>query len=314
MRSSSLARVVMVTLGASVVITLGCGGSPSGPTPPPQASFSVRSISPNDGSSAAPTVATIAGTGFQSGATVTVDGSRVDATVLSATAISVTMPAHAAGRVNVIVINPPSEALAVRDGFNYVGPPVISELNPNIGSTAGGAPVYIKGTGLGGAATVTVGGIVTPFEEGWVPDDPIFLTMPAHAAGTAEVIVTDRFGQTARGVFTYASSATLDFNGDWQGWASSAGTPNVGARLELTVRGNTAVSVSCLVCPGGNCAAVIAPSLTLDPPPVVANGEFSYAGSGGVSITGKILSPTYASGSINTASCGSRQWEAFKRE
>jgi hypothetical protein len=302
----------MVTLGVSVVITLGCGGSPpSGPSPQP--SFSVRSISPNDGSSAAPTVATIAGTGFQSGATVTVDGSRVDATVLSATAISVTMPAHAAGRVTVIVINPPSEALAVRDGFYYVGPPVISELIPNIGSTAGGAPVYIRGTGLGYAATVTVGGIVTPFEQGWVLDDPVFLTVPAHAAGTVEVIVTDRFGQTARGVFTYASSATLDFNGDWQGWVPGGPSVGLGARLELTVRGNIVVSVSCTVCrPDGNCLS--APSLTLDPPPVVANGEFSFAGSGGVSIAGKILSPTYAIGSINTASCGSRQWEAFKRE
>jgi hypothetical protein len=313
MRSSSLARVVMVTLGLSVVITLGCGGSPSGPTPPPQPSFSVRSISPNDGSSAAPTVATIAGTGFQSGATVTVDGIRVDATVLSATAISVTMPAHAAGRVNVIVINPPSEALAVRDGFYYAGPPVISELSPNIGSTAGGVEVYIKGTGLGYAKTVTVGGIVTPFGfDGWVADDPISLSMPAHAAGTAEVIVTDRFGQTARGVFTYASPATLDFNGDWQGLVE---TSTFTGLITLTIRNNTVASVSCSVCRNGDCSFGSAPSLALDPPPVVANGEFSFAGSGGVSITGKILSPNYASGSIDMASCvGRGQWTANKRE
>ena len=202
----------MVTLGVSVVITLGCGGSqPSGPSPPPSPSFSVRSISPDAGSSAAPTVATIAGTGFQSGATVTVDGIRVDATVLSATSISVTMPAHAAGKVNVIVINPPCEALAVRDGFYYAGPPVISELIPNIGSTAGGAEVSIYGTGVGWAATVTVGGIVTPFETGiaGAVDDPILLTVPAHATGTVEVIVTDRFGQSGRGVFTYVSPATF---------------------------------------------------------------------------------------------------------
>ena len=50
------------------------------------------------------------------------------------------------------------------------------------------------------------------------------------------------------------------------------------------------------------------------PPPVVANGEFSFAGSGGVSMTGKILSPTYASGSINMASCvSSGQWTADKK-
>ena len=56
------------------------------------------------------------------------------------------------------------------------------------------------------------------------------------------------------------------------------------------------------------------PSPTLDPPPVVANGEFSFAGSGGVSITGKILSPNYASGLINMASCvSSGQWTAGKK-
>src|SRR5678815_4583394 len=35
MRSRSLARVVVASLGASVVITLGCGKSPGGPSPPP---------------------------------------------------------------------------------------------------------------------------------------------------------------------------------------------------------------------------------------------------------------------------------------
>jgi hypothetical protein len=67
-----------------------------------------------------------------------------------------------------------------------------------------------------------------------------------------------------------------------------------------------------LVCRDSICAIGSAPSLTLDPPPVVANGEFSYAGSGG-SITGNILSPTYATGSLNLASCGSRQWTAQKK-
>jgi hypothetical protein len=57
------------------------------------------------------------------------------------------------------------------------------------------------------------------------------------------------------------------------------------------------------------------PSPTLDPPPVVANGEFSFAGSGGVSITGKILSPNYASGSIDVASCVTRgQWTAHRKQ
>jgi hypothetical protein len=126
-----------------------------------------------------------------------------------------------------------------------------------------------------------------------------------------EVIVTDRYGQAGSSVFTYASPATFDFNGDWQGWAQ--GPSPAGALLALTIRDNIVVSVSCSVCRNGvTCDSV--PSPALDPPPVVANGEFSFAGSGGVSITGKILSPNFASGSIDMASCVSKgQWRAEKK-
>ena len=106
----------------------------------------------------------IAGTGFQSGDTVTVDGSRVNATVLSENTISLTMPAHAAGKVDVTVIAPLSQAQAsVPGGYTYVRlpPPVISELLPNIGSTFGGVPIIIRGTGFRFGLTVSVDGIVT---------------------------------------------------------------------------------------------------------------------------------------------------------
>jgi hypothetical protein len=36
-----------------------------------------------------------------------------------------------------------------------------------------------------------------------------------------EVILTDRWGQAGRGEFTYASPATFDFNGDWEGSAEA---------------------------------------------------------------------------------------------
>jgi hypothetical protein len=168
---------------------------------------------------------------------------------------------------------------------------------------------------VGYAVTVTVGGIVTPFETGigLFRDDPILLTVPAHAAGTVEVILTDRWGQAARGEFTYASPATFDFNGDWQGLVEHTSSRFTGL-LTLTIRDNSVASVSCSVCRDAICAAGSAPSLTLDPPPVVANGEFSFAGSGGVSITGRILSATYASGSLNMPSCGSRQWTAHRKQ
>ena len=140
MRSSSLARVVMAGLGVSVVLTLGCGEPPTSPSKGEHLSW--LSMSPSAGSSGGATVVRLGGTVFQSGTTVTVDGSRVDATVLDAHTLSVVMPAHAAGKVDVTVIRPNGLPPAnVSGGFTYIGPPVIRELIPNIGSTGGGAPV-----------------------------------------------------------------------------------------------------------------------------------------------------------------------------
>ena len=325
MRSSSLTRIAFATLGMCVVITPGCT-SPSGPSRAQE--FSVLSISPTEGSSAGTARVVIGGTGFQSGATVTVDGNIVNATFLNPNALAIAMPAHAAGKVDVTVIRPRGQARAsVPGGYTYVDvpppppppPPVISELLPNVGSTGGGTPLIIRGNGTGtiwSVDAVTIDGIGVTFESGW-PDDALYLSTPPHAAGRVEVIVTDRYGQTASGVFTYAPPATFDFNGDWNGWAQAPpGSFIEAARLLLTVRDNVVVSVTCWVCrPGENCAiaGASAPSLTLAPPPVVANGEFSFTGSDGVSITGGILSPNSASGSITTASCGNRQWSAEKK-
>ena len=299
MRSSSFARVVIASLG---VITLGCDKSG------PSQAFSVLSMSPTEGTAAGGTQVWIRGTGFiirgKAGATVTVDGSIVASSPLpDGNIIRLTMPAHAAGKVDVTVIEPLGQAQAsVPGGFTYapLPPPVITELRPNTGATVGGTPVIIIGREFRAPVSVTVGGIAVPFEPDEFGVDVLYLTTPAHAAGTVEVIVTERDGRTASALFTYASPAAFDFNGNWQGWAQDAAGV-VLAPLALTIRDNIVVSASCG-----------AASLTLDPPPAVANGEFSFAGSG-VSITGTIDSAAHATGTIGTAFCPSRQWWAVKR-
>jgi len=318
MRTSSVARVFLAGLGVSVVITLGCT-SPGGPS----GLFSVVSISPIEGSSAGGTRVVIEGTGFlirgEAASTVMVDGSRVNASPdIDGKTISLTMPAHAAGKVEVTVIAPSGQAQAsVPGGYTYVPipPPVVSEVIPNIGSTAGGTPIAIYGAnGIGAfesVATVTVDGVPAKIlDNGWPTYDYLYLSMPAHAAGTVEVILTDRSGQSGSGTFTYASPDTFDFNGDWEGNAlASSQWPAI---LALTIRDNIVVSLSCSVCRRATCELV--PSPTLDPPPVVTDGAFSFAGSDGGSIDGKILSPNFLSGSINMASCvRSGQWTARKK-
>jgi len=211
MRSRSLARVARASLGLSVFITLGCGKAPTEPSSFSPPSFSVQSISPQQGSTIHGTTAQIYGTGFQSGDTVTVDGSRVDATVLDSRSISVSLPPHTAGTVEVTVSRALPTGAASRTvpgGFRYtvIPPPVLNEFVPSTASTAG-ALVFIK-IATGYIATVTVDGISTDFNYGDPPDFGISLTMPPHAAGTVEVVVTDLWGQAGRGVFTYVSAAS----------------------------------------------------------------------------------------------------------
>ena len=301
MRSSSLARVVVASLGVSVVITPGCGWLPGGPSP--SGSFSVLSIFPTQGSTAGATTAWISGTGFRSHATVTVDGSRVEATVVDETTISLAMPAHAEGKVDVAVSQSPEAQTGVPGGYTYafVVPPVISELLPNIGSTGGGTPVTIRGAGFQNRLTVTVGG--RKHQNNYSGDGTIAKVFTeAHAAGMVDVIVTNPDGGQASTKFTYASPATFDFNGIWQGFAEDFDGA-VGVPFVLTIRDNIVVSVSC----GDS-------SLTLEPPPVVANGQFRSVYSNGGLIEGRIASSNYASGSVNLGSCApTPYWRAEKK-
>src|SRR5262245_46081380 len=221
MRSILLGRVVLASVAVSAVVTTGCNRqSPTEPSHFRQMAFrqSPLQISPNDGPILGATAATIRGSGFSSGATVTVDGIRVDATVVDEYTITLTMPPHADGKVDVSVTRAPGQQpVSLWSGYTYVGPPVITELFPALGSTAGGTLIFITGQRVFAAAKVTVDGIETNFEWDW-PDDTVVLSMPAHAAGPVEVIVTDKWGQTASSVFTYASPATFDLSGDWEGW------------------------------------------------------------------------------------------------
>jgi hypothetical protein len=213
------------------------------------------------------------------------------------------MPAHAEGKVDVAVSQSPQAQTGVPGGYTYafVVPPVISELLPNIGSTGGRTPMTIRGAGFQNGLTVTVGG--RKHQNNYSGDSTIAkIFTEAHAAGTVDLIVTNPDGGQASTKFTYASPGTFDFNGIWQGFAEDFDGA-VGAPFVLTIRDNIVVSVSCG-----------ASSLTLDPPPVVANGQFRSVFSNGGLIEGSIVSANFASGYVNLGSCASTPyWSAEKK-
>lgn len=131
-----VARRLLMAVVVFGGLTAACGKNETTPTPPPptpSAQLAVTGIFPASGSTFGVTTATISGTGFQSGASVTLDGAAVNATVRLSTNISVTIPAHAAGQVRVVVTNPTGESADVSGGYTYVVSPLRVFTDPATG-------------------------------------------------------------------------------------------------------------------------------------------------------------------------------------
>ncbi len=84
-------------------------------------------------------------------------------------------------------------------------PPIISSLTPNTGSTAGGTAVMIQGSNFATGATVAIGGVQA---TGVLVQSSTLIAAVtgAHAAGTAEVVVTvGTLSGSLAGGFTYVA-------------------------------------------------------------------------------------------------------------
>lgn len=120
-------RILCTSLLLIILFVLQCatgcgGGGGQAPTnvPPPLPAPKVTSISPATGLSAGGTPVTIVGTGFTSGATVSLGDSICgSATVASANQITCTSGAHPSELVNVAVANPGGAIGTLSLGFEY---------------------------------------------------------------------------------------------------------------------------------------------------------------------------------------------------
>jgi hypothetical protein len=121
----------------------------------------------------------------------------------------------------------------------------------------------------------------------------------AHVAGTIDVVVINPGGleDTLTGGYAYQAPESFDFNGDWRAWVGEYETD-----VRFTIRNNVLVSVSC----------DMSTPLTFVPPPSVRNGEFSFVSDDGLAITGRLVSPAGAVGSINVPACPAGGWWADK--
>jgi hypothetical protein len=185
-------------------VQLGSSGSNPAPT--------VSSISPTSGSGSGGTVVTITGTGFLSGATVSLGGTAATGVnVASSTSITATSAAHSAGSVNVVVTNSDNQTGTLNGGYSYGAPnpaPTVSAISPATGTTAGGTAVTITGTGFLAGATVKLGG-TSATGVNVVSGTSITATAPGQTAGSVSVVVTNTDSQngTLTNGYSYTNPA-----------------------------------------------------------------------------------------------------------
>ena len=159
----------------------------------------VESITPNTGPFGQGTPVTIKGTGFLPGAKVEFSGAESgEVVVVSETEITTTTPPG---------LDVPAEVV-VRDagGTSTGGPeftpyyiPTVQSITPSSGTTSGGTPVTIRGTGFLAGAHVEIGAVQEASNVVVVSETEITATTPPGFAGSDEVVVTDAHGTSNDG-------------------------------------------------------------------------------------------------------------------
>jgi hypothetical protein len=182
--------------------------------------LTATSVSPLSGPTSGGTVITVAGTGFVSGATISIGGTAATGvTFVSSTRLTARTPAKPAGGYNVVVRNPNGATANTPRGFTYSGTstptptptttPVATAVSPLSGPTTGGTLITVTGSGFVSGATIRIGG--TPATGvTFVSSTRLTARTPAKAAGGYTVQVFNpngRWDNTPRG-FTYVRAGT----------------------------------------------------------------------------------------------------------
>lgn len=178
------------------------------PAPP-----AVTAVSSSSGPAAGGRTVTITGT--QMAGASAVDFGAIPATnvtVINDLTVTATVPAQAAGTVDITVTTPAgTSATSSADQYTYIAMPTITGISPASGPAAGGTVVTLAGTGLLGA-TVAFG--TTDAASVSCTATSCTATAPAEAAGTVDVTVTTAGGTSATsGADRYAYLAPYPFTG-----------------------------------------------------------------------------------------------------
>ena len=164
----------------------------------------VSAVSSSSGSVSGGTAITITGTGFASGATVTIGGSScTSVVVVSSTSITCTTPAGTTGAKNVVVTNSDTQASTLTGGFTYL-------------PAAPGTPDVDTGSDTGSSNSDNITSDNTPAVSVGSATDGNTVTVTATKAGSASVTCTFTataqtgcvLGTLADGVWSITSKQT----------------------------------------------------------------------------------------------------------
>ena len=141
---------------------------------------------------------TLMGTNLAAIRSVTFGGAAATAITPSAdgTSVTVTTPGHAAGTVLVQAVSADGQAASLGNAYTYAASPAptLTAASAPVGPRRGGRKVVLTGTGFG-AATVTFGGVAAAITSATATE--LDVIEPPHAAGAADIVVTNGDGQSA---------------------------------------------------------------------------------------------------------------------
>lgn len=156
----------------------------------------ISSITPNYGEPAGGNTIRIIGESFEAASTVRIGGvPATSVTYISSTELRAVIPAGTPGTVSVTVTNSNGESVTDTNAYTYTHSPQISGMTPASGSTTGGDSVVINGNYFTPGVSVTFDGTAAT-NVTLIDASSISVTTPAGERGTADITITNTYGQT----------------------------------------------------------------------------------------------------------------------